>query len=71
MTIYTGLQSILDAALGEYHSRGFGLAEENDHELTLYYQGRRAGKFSQEGATIPVIRQACQEYLNNRSESKK
>lgn len=63
MAEYTGLQSILNAALGEYHSKGFRLMEPDDHALILYYQDDIVSVFAQGGATIPAIRRACREYL--------
>ena len=62
---YTGLQSILNVALGEYRSKGFRLVELGDHILRLYYQDELVGILSQGGATIPVIREACQEHLES------
>ena len=66
MAIYNreqGLQSILNAALGEYQSKGFCLTELDDHVLMLYYQDELVGVLSQGGATIPVIHEACREHL--------
>jgi len=57
------MQSILNAALGEYHVRGFRLVEPDDLILELFYQDEVAARFSQVGATIPAIREACREYL--------
>jgi len=72
MAIYDkeqGFQSILNVALGEYQSKGFRLVEPDDHCLYLYYQDERVGILSQSGATIPVIREACQEHLESLSAS--
>lgn len=63
MPIYTGLQSILNAALGEYQGKGFCLMEQDDHITILFYRDERVAVFSQTGLTIPVLHQACQEYL--------
>lgn len=68
MAIYSqeqGFQSILNAALGEYLSKGFRLLEPDDHCLYLYYRDERIGVISQGGATIPVIRGACQKHLES------
>ena len=68
MAIYNreqGYQSILNAALGEYQSKGFRLVEPDDHCLYLYYQDERIGVLSQGGATIPVIHEACREHLES------
>jgi len=66
MAIYNqeqGLQSMLNAALGEYRPKGFRLVEPDDHCLYLYYQNEWIGIISQGRATIPVIREACREHL--------
>jgi len=66
MAIYNqeqGFQSILNAALGEYQSKGFCLVEPDDHCLYLYYQDEWIGVISQGGATIPVIHEACRAHL--------
>ena len=72
MAIYNqeqGFQSILNAALGEFQSRGFRLIEPDDHILELYYQDELVGAFSQGGSTIPVIHEACREHLETLSAS--
>ncbi len=58
-----GFQSILNAALGPYQSKGFRLTEQNDHILVLYYRDEVVSVLSPAGATIPVIHEACREYL--------
>ena len=63
MSQYTNFQSILNAALGEYQSKGFRLMEIDDHTLMLYFYDDVVGTLSQGGSTIPAIREACQEYL--------
>lgn len=60
-----GLQSVLNAALGEYQSKGFRLVEPDDHCLYLYYRDAWIGVLSQGGATIPVIHEACQQHLDS------
>ena len=60
---YVGFQSILNAALGKYQAKGFRLEEFNDHALNLYFHGEWLGVFSQDGATIPLIHEVCQEHL--------
>jgi len=70
MAVYNqeqGFQSILNAALGEYQSEGFRLVENGDHFLYLYYRDEWIGVLSQGGATIPVIRETCREYLETLS----
>jgi hypothetical protein len=58
-----GLQSVLNAALGKYQSKGFRLTELGDHSLMLYYRDESVGVLSQGGATIPAIHAACREHL--------
>lgn len=58
-----GFRSILNAALGEYQSKGFQLIEPDDHILELYYHDDLVSVLSQGGATLPAIHKACREYL--------
>ena len=62
-----GFQSILNEALGEYQPKGFRLMERDDHTLMLYYRDEQVGVLSQNGATIPNIRSACQKYMETLS----
>lgn len=63
-TEYTGLQSLLNATLGdEYMRAGFCLVEQGDHVLVLFYRDEQVAVFMQSGATIPAIREACREHL--------
>ena len=63
MAEYVNFQSILNAALGEYHAKGFRLTEPDDHVLYLYYQDELVGVLTQGGATIPAVQEACREHL--------
>lgn len=66
MAIYNqeqGFQSILNAALGEYQTRGFRLVEDGDHFLRLYYQDSILEVFSQARGTILALHRTCQEHL--------
>ena len=68
MAIYDkkqGLQSILDAALGEYQPIGFRLMELDDHILVLHYRDEMVGAISLGRATVPVIHEACREHLES------
>lgn len=65
MAGYIGLQSVLDAALGEYRLEGFCLREFDDHLLMLSYRGEPVGVLSQSGATILAIQEACREHLES------
>lgn len=63
MTEYNGIQSILNAALGGYQSKGFRLVEKDDHVVWLYHYDSKVAVFSQAGVTIPELRQECERYL--------
>jgi len=67
MAQYTGVQSIIDAALGDYQSKGFRLVETDDHNLTLYYHAEQVVIISQSRSTIQTIHEACREYLESLS----
>lgn len=68
MAEYLGYQSVLNAALGEYHSEGFRLEEPDTHILELYYKDSLVARFLQSRATIPALRQTCGDYLVKRDE---
>ena len=59
MSQYTGIQSLLDASLGDFKNFGFSLQEEDDHLLHLFHNDERIATFSQVGATIPAIHNQC------------
>ena len=62
MAIYDkeqGLQSILDASLGDFKNFGFSLGGDGDHLLYLSHNGKRIATFSQSGATIPAVHNQC------------
>lgn len=63
MSQYLNTQSILNAALGEYHAKGFRLIEPDDHTLILLYHDKRIAVFSEQSALIPSIHRACLEHL--------
>lgn len=69
MAEYTGYQSILNASLGEYRSKGFRLEEPDSHVLFLYHHDNRVAIFSQVGVTVPAIRETCQKHLESLSAS--
>ena len=63
MNKYSEFQSILNAALGSYQTRGFRLVEKGDHALLLYHEDEQVAIFSQVGAIIPLIHEACRDHL--------
>lgn len=65
MAKYTGKQSVLDEALGEYAQAGFKLVEPDDHILELYFKDKRIAVLNQSVATFSVIREGCKNYLAN------
>jgi len=72
MAIYDrelGFQSILNAALGDYHAKGFKLLEPDDHTLVLYFQDDKVAVFGCQSALIPAVHNACREHLESLSAS--
>ncbi len=65
MAQYTGKQSILDQALGEYAQYGFKLVEPDDHFTDLYFKDKRIARFNQTKVTFEIIRNNCKTYLIN------
>ncbi len=63
MAKYTGTQSMLNAALGDYRAKGFSLTEPDDHTLFLFYEDERIAVFSAQGALIPSIHETCRSHL--------
>jgi len=73
MAIYNkaqGLQSILNASLGDFRDFGFSLREEDDHLLHLFHNGKRIATFSQSGATIPAVHNQCILHLKGMVEAR-
>jgi hypothetical protein len=65
MPTYTGKQSILNAALGEFAAYGFRLVEPDDHVTELYFKDKRIGVFNQDKLTIPILHEGCRNFLKN------
>jgi len=65
MAIYTGKQSVLNAALGEFEDYGFKLVESDDHFLELYFKDKRIAVYHQAKATPQVIQEGCHNFLVN------
>ena len=61
MAIYNheGLQSLLNAALGDYQSLGFRLLMLDVFHMQLYYQDDPIATFGLSDVTIQHIRHAC------------
>ena len=60
-----GIQSILNAALGEYHSKGFRLVASSTGTLLLYYRDELIGTLRNRESTIPAVHSACRRYLES------
>lgn len=65
MRQYTGKQSVLDEALGEFKDYGFSLVEPDDHLLELWFKGKRIAVYNQTKATFDIIKKGCKNYLEN------
>lgn len=65
MAEYTGNQSILDAALGEFKDYGFSLKEPDDHLTELYFKDKKIATYNQVKLTIPVLHEGCRNFLKN------
>jgi len=65
MAVYTGKQSLLNEALGEFKDYGFELVEKDDHCVEVHYNGKRIAIYNQQAATIPIIRAGCDNYLKS------
>ena len=63
MAKYTGMQSVLDEALGEYADCGFKLVEPDDHLLELWFKDKRIAVLNQTTATVEIVRSGCKNYL--------
>jgi len=65
MAQYKSKEDILSASLGDYAGLGFRLNEPDDDILELLYLGKVIALYNQARVTIPIIREGCQNYLDN------
>ena len=65
MARYTGKQSVLDEALGEYADYGFRLVEVGRNVLVLYFKDKLIATYYQPRVTIEIIREGCRNYLKS------
>ena len=63
MTTYTGLQSVLNAKLGDYAGMGFSLREPCDHFTQLLFKDHVIANFNSTKLTTPMIHSECEKYL--------
>ncbi len=63
MASYTGLQSVLDAVLGDYCAKGFSLSDD-PHFLYLSYAGESIAVFSATGVAIAGVLETCKQHLD-------
>ena len=64
MVKYTGKQSILDSALGEYADLGFRLEEPDDHVTNLYFKDKLIFTYLQNKVTAQIISEDCRSFMN-------
>ena len=62
MAKYTGKQSVLDEALGEYADCGFQLVEPDDHFTELWFKDKKIAIYNQTMATFEIIQEGCKNY---------
>jgi len=65
MANYTGKQSVLDEALGEFKDFGFSLVEPDDHVIELYFKDKKIATYNQSKLTIPILHEGCGNYLKS------
>ena len=65
MAIFTGKQSVIDEALGEFRDYGFELVKPNDHVLELWFKDKKIATYNQTTATFDIIKQGCRNFLAN------
>jgi len=63
MSQFTGKQSVLDGALGEYTEQGFTLREPDDHVTQLYFKDNLLATYNQTKVTFETLQKCCQNYL--------
>ena len=67
MAKYTGKQSVLDEALGNFKNYGFELVRpEDDHLLELWFKDKRIAVYNQSKVTFDIIREGCRNFLVNK-----
>ncbi len=62
-TNYTGKQSVLDGALGDYKDFGFSLIDSEDHLAELYFKDKLIATYDLHTASVEIIRTGCKNYL--------
>lgn len=65
MAKYTGKQSVLDEALGEYKDYGFRLEESKEDTYILYFKEKQIAVYYRVKVTFDAIREGCKNFLNN------
>ncbi len=63
MAKFTGKNSLLKAALGEYADYGFQLIEPDDHTLELWFKDKRIAAYNSTKVTIQIIQEGCRNYM--------
>ena len=65
MAMFTGMQGVLDAALGKYKDEGFTLVEIDDHTTEHYFKDHKVATYNQSNLTIPRLHEDCSLYLKD------
>lgn len=65
MAKYVGMDSILQAALGEFADYGFRLEEPDDHFTELYFKDKKIAIYNSVKLTIPVLHEGCRNFLKS------
>ncbi len=65
MANYTGKQSVLDEALGEFKDYGFSLVEPDDHVTELYFKDKKIATYNQTKLTELILHEGCRNFLKS------
>ena len=65
MATFTGKQSIIEAALGEFKDYGFSLQEVGDHFTELYFKDKLIATYNQDSLTISLLHEGCRNFLKS------
>ena len=63
MRKYTGKQSVLDEALGEYKDLGFSLTKLDCLSIELWFKAKRIAVYNWDKVTFDIIREGCANYF--------
>lgn len=63
MATYKHLESILNAALGEYIELGFTLKRGGYGTVELFFKDKKLATYNTDKATIGIVREGCKNYM--------